>query len=135
MYIHTYTDICIYSLCLSSFFTVSVVWLYTCGGGAGGGREGGGSKNTCFLLLLLKGSYMECNRGVEYFDAQQICKCVINTNTHTYTYKRMNIIYVDAHTYTHTHEQTKTKNQTKTYGVASVSRLLEIIGLFCKRAL
>ena len=50
-----------------------------------------------------------------------------HTHAHTYTYT-----YAHTHKYTHTytHKHTRTK-----YGVASISRLLRIVGLFYKRAL
>ena len=45
----------------------------------------------------------------------------IHTNTHTYS-------YTSAHIRTHTH----THAHTTSYRVATISRLLKIIGLFCK---
>jgi len=50
------------------------------------------------------------------------CKCSMQ-HTHMYVY-----IYIVSNTQTLCVEEA-------TYGVASISRLLEIIGLFCKRAL
>jgi len=55
--------------------------------------------------------------------------CCSNTSNHTDTDTR-------AHTHTHTHTHTQTHMlYTCRYGVASISTLLKIIGLFCKRAL
>jgi len=63
----------------------------------------------------------------------QIFVCIY-TRTHAHTH-----IHTHAHAHTHTyiHEQTQTQTQTQThaytYGVFTISRLLKIIGLFCKR--
>ena len=79
-----------------------------------------------------------------------------HTHTHSHTYTHSTIVriaYVHTHTFsfslTHTHSHTHSHTHTHTtivwtaymhplticYGVATMSRLLKIIGLFCKRAL
>jgi len=62
----------------------------------------------------------------------------INTYMSTYTYMSIYIhihILKAAHTHTHTHTHNTFPTHFYYYGVASSSRLLKIIGLFCKRAL
>ena len=67
-----------------------------------------------------------------------VCDCVcmhVYKDTHTHTY------YMSIWTHTHTHLHTwllkKARDDTmkKPFGVATISRFLKIIGLFCKRAL
>jgi len=55
-----------------------------------------------------------------------------NTPTHTHTQA-----HIHTHTLLHTHTRARRNSMSGTgmYGVALVSRLLKIIGLFCKRAL
>ena len=66
------------------------------------------------------------------------CDLHAYTHKHERTYPR-----AKTHTHTHTHTFKQVKSQTWNkdwllrfeYGVATISRLLKIIGLFCKRAL
>jgi len=57
-------------------------------------------------------------------------------DTHTYFNKTVldTLARARLHAHTHTHALI-TNKMLKKYGVATISRLLEMIGLFCKRAL
>ena len=52
---------------------------------------------------------------------------------YTYVYMYMHADIICTHRYTYTYIRWKTLSGS--YGVATISRLLKIIGLFCKRAL
>jgi len=85
-----------------------------------------GSTNTHAHTYTHIHTYKHTHIPVEVFSG--------STNTHTHTYTHI-------HTHKHTYIPVELSNNESAvvclvrYGVASTSRLLEIIGLFCKRAL
>jgi len=56
----------------------------------------------------------------------------IHTHTHTHTYTRTR---AHTHIHTHTHGPETCRGSGNNYGLATISRLLKIIGLSCKRDL
>jgi len=50
-------------------------------------------------------------------------------HTHTYTYRQSQR---HIHTHTHTHTSSNSRKSDFVYGEATISRLLKIIGLFCR---